>query len=59
MDLQLKNKIALITGSTAGIGYATAKQLAAEGAMVIVNGRTRQRVDAAVKRIIDETGNKQ
>jgi NAD(P)-dependent dehydrogenase (short-subunit alcohol dehydrogenase family) len=59
MDLQLKNKTALITGSTAGIGFATAKQLAAEGATVIVNGRTQQRVDAAVKSIIEETGNKQ
>lgn len=58
MDLQLKNKIALVTGSTAGIGYATAKQLAAEGAQVIVNGRTQQRVDAAIKSIIEATGNK-
>ncbi len=57
MDLQLKNKIALVSGSTAGIGFAIAKQLAAEGAHVIVNGRTSQRVDAAVKQIIDETGN--
>ena len=39
MDLQLKDKIALVTGSTAGIGYAIAKSLAAEGARVIVNGR--------------------
>jgi NAD(P)-dependent dehydrogenase (short-subunit alcohol dehydrogenase family) len=59
MDLQLKNKIALVSGSTAGIGYATAKQLAAEGAKVIVNGRTQQRVDAAVKSIIEVTGNKE
>lgn len=57
MDLQLKNKTALISGSTAGIGYAIAKQLAAEGATVIVNGRTKERVDAAVKSIIDATGN--
>lgn len=57
MDLQLKNKIALVSGSTAGIGFAIARQLAAEGAQVIVNGRTSQRVDAAVKQIIDETGN--
>jgi NAD(P)-dependent dehydrogenase (short-subunit alcohol dehydrogenase family) len=58
MDLQLKNKLALITGSTAGFGYAIAKQLAAEGAQVVVNGRTAERVDAAVESIINETGNK-
>jgi NAD(P)-dependent dehydrogenase (short-subunit alcohol dehydrogenase family) len=57
MDLQLKNKIAFISGSTVGIGFAIAKQLAAEGARVIINGRTSQRVDAAVKQIIEETGN--
>jgi NAD(P)-dependent dehydrogenase (short-subunit alcohol dehydrogenase family) len=57
MDLQLKNKVALVSGSTAGIGFAIAKQLATEGAQVIVNGRTSQRVDAAVKQIIEETGN--
>lgn len=59
MDLQLKNKLALVTGSTAGIGYAIAKQLAAEGAQVVVNGRTQQRVDAAVASIKQETGNTQ
>ena len=48
MNLQLNNKTALITGSTAGIGYATAKQLLQEGANVIVNGRTKERVDAAI-----------
>jgi NAD(P)-dependent dehydrogenase (short-subunit alcohol dehydrogenase family) len=57
MDLQLKNKKALITGSTAGIGYATALQLAKEGAEVIVNGRTTERVDKAVKQIKTESGN--
>ena len=57
MDLQLKDKITLISGSTAGIGYATARQFAAEGAQVIVNGRTQARVDAAVKSIIEATGN--
>jgi NAD(P)-dependent dehydrogenase (short-subunit alcohol dehydrogenase family) len=43
MDLQLHGKLALVTGSTAGIGYAIAGGLAREGASVIVNGRTAQR----------------
>jgi NAD(P)-dependent dehydrogenase (short-subunit alcohol dehydrogenase family) len=59
MDLQIKNKVALVTGSTAGIGYAIAKQLAAEGASVVVNGRTAERVNAAVESIINETGNQE
>jgi NAD(P)-dependent dehydrogenase (short-subunit alcohol dehydrogenase family) len=59
MDLQLKNKKALITGSTAGIGYATALQLAKEGAEVIVNGRTAERVNKAVAQIKADSGNKQ
>ncbi len=48
MDLQLKGKRALVTGSTAGIGFAIAQALAAEGAAVTLNGRTQSRVDAAV-----------
>jgi NAD(P)-dependent dehydrogenase (short-subunit alcohol dehydrogenase family) len=51
MDLQLSGKRALVTGSTAGIGFAIAQELAREGARVIVNGRTAERVDAAVQRI--------
>ena len=51
MDLGLKGKRALVTGSTAGIGLAIAKQLAAEGASVWVNGRTQDRVDAALKEV--------
>lgn len=46
MDLQLKGKKALVTGSTAGIGYAIAKALAFEGADVIVNGRKQSSVEA-------------
>ncbi len=48
MDLQLKEKLALVTGSTAGIGFAIAQALVREGARVIVNGRTQQAVDATV-----------
>jgi len=51
MDLRLTGKIALVTGSTAGIGFAIAKSLASEGAHVHVNGRTQERVDAAVEAI--------
>jgi hypothetical protein len=51
MDLQLKGKKALITGSTAGIGFSTAQALAAEGASVVVNGRTQKRVDSAIAEI--------
>jgi NAD(P)-dependent dehydrogenase (short-subunit alcohol dehydrogenase family) len=51
MDLGLKGKRALVTGSTAGIGFAIAKQLAREGAFVYVNGRTEERVNKAVGEI--------
>jgi NAD(P)-dependent dehydrogenase (short-subunit alcohol dehydrogenase family) len=48
MDLKLSGKLALVSGSTAGIGYAIAETLAAEGARVIVNGRAQSGVDAAL-----------
>jgi len=48
MDLQLQGKRALVTGSTAGIGFAIAQRLAKEGAAVIVNGRTEKRVEQAL-----------
>ena len=51
VDLRLNDKVALVTGSTAGIGFASARSLAAEGAHVFVNGRTQERVDAAVEAI--------
>ncbi|HMD55074.1 MAG TPA: SDR family oxidoreductase [Phycisphaerae bacterium] len=51
MDLKIKGKKALVSGSTAGIGWAIADLLAAEGVHVWVNGRTQERVDAAVERV--------
>ena len=48
MDLGLKGKRALVTGSTAGIGLATAKRFAREGAVVYINGRTEERVRKAL-----------
>ena len=51
MKLYLEGKTALVTGSTAGIGYAIAHLLAHEGAAVVVNGRTQERVDSAVAKI--------
>jgi NAD(P)-dependent dehydrogenase (short-subunit alcohol dehydrogenase family) len=51
MDLGLDGKRALVTGSTAGIGLATVRALAAEGASVTINGRTAQRVNQAVQQV--------
>jgi len=58
MDLQLADKIALVTGSTAGIGHAIAASLAREGAAVIVSGRTDAAVEAAVAAMRADTGGK-
>jgi NAD(P)-dependent dehydrogenase (short-subunit alcohol dehydrogenase family) len=51
MDLGLEGKLALVSGSTAGIGYAIAEQLVRESARVIVNGRTANATDAAVAKL--------
>ncbi|HUB25490.1 MAG TPA: SDR family NAD(P)-dependent oxidoreductase, partial [Tepidisphaeraceae bacterium] len=51
MDLKLNGKLALVSGSTAGIGFAIAAALAGEGARVIVNGRTAPAVAEAVEKI--------
>jgi len=51
MNIDLSGKTALVTGSTAGIGHAIAKGLAATGASVVVNGRAQGKVDSAVAAI--------
>src|SRR6266404_1027725 len=56
MDLKLKDKLALVTGSTAGIGLAIATTLAREGARVIINGRSRASVDEVVVSLKSGTG---
>jgi NAD(P)-dependent dehydrogenase (short-subunit alcohol dehydrogenase family) len=52
MKIDLSGKAALVTGSTAGIGNAIAKGLAATGASVVVNGRNQAKVDAAAAAIV-------
>jgi NAD(P)-dependent dehydrogenase (short-subunit alcohol dehydrogenase family) len=51
MDLGLAGKRAIVTGSTAGIGLATAELLVREGAQVVINGRTQKRIDAAIAQL--------
>src|SRR6266850_3482638 len=54
MDLGLKGKLAVVSGSTAGIGLAIATTLAREGARIVINGRTEKRVAAAAEIIRTE-----
>jgi 3-oxoacyl-[acyl-carrier protein] reductase len=56
MDLQLKNKAAMITGASRGLGYATALTLAKEGCRVAINSRDEAKISAAAKKIAGETG---
>ena len=56
MDLNLTNKLALVSGSTAGIGHAIATSLAREHARVIINGRSQASVDDAVAKLKSATG---
>jgi NAD(P)-dependent dehydrogenase (short-subunit alcohol dehydrogenase family) len=59
MDLQLKGKRALVTGSSSGIGAGIAMALAREGAHVVVHGRNRERTEAVARAIRDEGGSAQ
>ena len=56
MDLGLSGRVALVCGSTKGIGRAVAKALAQEGARVAVNGRQKDAVDQAARQLAAETG---
>ncbi|HQN42534.1 MAG TPA: SDR family oxidoreductase [Anaerolineaceae bacterium] len=58
MDLGLKNKIALVTGASRGLGFATARLLAQEGARVAINGRNAAALEKAAAQIAAETGAK-
>jgi len=54
MDLQLQGKTAFITGSTAGIGFATARSLASEGVSIILNGRSKEKLNATIQSLQEE-----
>ena len=56
MDLGIKGKVALVTGSSTGIGKATARELAENGCKVVLTARGRDRLDAAVEELKNETG---
>jgi len=58
MDLGIKNRVALVTAASSGLGKATAMELAREGALVIINGRSEEKLRIAQSEIQNETGNK-
>ena len=51
MDLKLTGKTALVTGSTAGIGFGIARRLLQEGTSVVINGRTKKRINSALDQL--------
>jgi NAD(P)-dependent dehydrogenase (short-subunit alcohol dehydrogenase family) len=57
MDLKLGGKVAFVSGSTAGIGLAIANRMALEGADVVINGRTEERVRVALAQIKKDARN--
>lgn len=56
MDLHLKGKVALVTGASRGLGFATALQLAREGARIAINSRDQKKLTSAAKQIEAECG---
>ena len=56
MDLQLDEKEILVTGASRGLGFATARCLAQEGARVVINGRSETKLREAVSTLKDESG---
>ena len=56
MDLKFKDKRALVTGSSRGLGYATALALAKEGCKVAINGRDEAKIKAVAEKMSKETG---
>ena len=56
MDLGLKDRRALVTGASRGLGYAAARLLAAEGCAVAINGRGHKSINSSAARIAAETG---
>ena len=57
MDLKLKNKVALVTGASRGLGFATARGLSLEGARVAINSRDAEKLAASAQGLQKETGN--
>jgi 3-oxoacyl-[acyl-carrier protein] reductase len=55
LDLQLKNKIALVTGASRGLGFATARLLAAEGARLAINSRSMVNIEQSAKILAKES----
>ena len=55
MDLGLKDKRALVTGASRGLGYAVAKALSAEGCLVAINSRSQERINASTEQLARET----
>lgn len=56
VDLQLRDKVAIVTGSSRGLGLASARALAAEGCFVTLCGRTRETLDAAARDVAGHAG---